>query len=71
MAVSIASLLANHLIFLSSSGNAILRAFVINSGRHSSSEVSLIHGLYVETTFHIFFEGLFAKKSPTNCAGAL
>ncbi|MEA3387569.1 MAG: hypothetical protein U9Q66_04265 [Patescibacteria group bacterium] len=59
------------MIFLSSIGRDFLNASVIKSGRHSSSDVSFIHGLYVEFIFHNFVEGLLAKKSHTNCAGAL
>jgi hypothetical protein len=45
IAVSIASLLANHFIFLSNSGKDFFKAFVIKSGKHLSIEVNLIQGL--------------------------
>jgi hypothetical protein len=45
IAVSIASQLANHLIFLSSIGIDFLSASVIKSGKHSSRDVNLIQGL--------------------------
>jgi len=45
IAVRIASLLANHLIFLSRAGRDFLSASAIKLGKHSSRDLNLIHGL--------------------------
>lgn len=66
MAMSRAQGSASHLIFLSKSMRAFLRAFVIKSGRQASIFVSFIPGRYV------VFGGIFqvelfqVRKSPTS-----
>gem|GEM_PF-6491178 len=66
IAVSIASSVANHLIFLSSSGKASLRDLTTKSGKQLSIEPSFIHGLYVDFVFHNDLDSFHFKKSQTN-----
>jgi len=56
---------------LSSSGRAFLRALITKSGKQLFRLVNVNSGLYVVSILHIFFEGIFFKKSHTSCAGAL